>query len=177
MPFIFGNPGRFFENRAPIFRTRTEDLVDPSLFHHRIGSPANAGIGEKRLDILQPADGLVKQIFRDAVAINAAGYAYLVPVDAEFRRTIGEGEGDLRVTDRLAVVGAIENDVGHFAAAQGLGRLLAEDPAHGVEHVGFSTAVRPDDSGDALVEIKDRLVGEGFKPEELEGLKMHAVGS
>ena len=99
-----------------------------------------------------------------------------MPVHAELARAIGERQGDFRIADRLALVGAVENDVGHFAAAQRLGRLLAEHPADGVENVGFSATVGADDRGHALVEIENGFVGKGFEAEELEGLEMHAVG-
>ena len=90
-------------------------------------------------------------------------------------RAIGEGQRNLGEADRLARVGAAENDVRHFAAAQRLGRLLAEHPADGVEDVGFAATVRPDDGGHALVEIEDGFVGERFEPEEFERLKMHVL--
>ena len=72
-----------------------------------------------------------------------------------------------------AGVGAGEDDVRHLAAAQRLGRLLAEHPADGVEDVRFAAAVRADHAGDALVEIQDRLRGERLEAEELERFEVH----
>jgi hypothetical protein len=46
--------------------------------------------------------------------------------------------------------------------------LLAEYPAHRVQHIRFSATVRPDDSGDAFVKIQERFVGERLKAEKLE---------
>jgi len=37
--------------------------------------------------------------------------------------------------------------------------------ADGVKDVGFSTTVRPDDSGDAFVKIEDRFIGKRFEAE------------
>ena len=66
---------------------------------------------------------------------------------------------------RLASVGAVENHVGHFAAAQSLGRLLAEHPADGIGDVGFAAAVGADDGGDTGLEIQRGFVREGLKPQ------------
>ena len=99
-----------------------------------------------------------------------------MPVHAELAPAIRERQRNLAEADRLARFGSVENDVRHFAAAQGLGRLLAEHPANGVEHVGFSAAVRPDDGGDAFVKFEDGFVRERFEAEEFERLKMHEMG-
>ncbi len=58
-----------------------------------------------------------------------------MPIDPEDGRAVGQGERNLGEAERLAGVAAIEDDVGHFGAAKGFGRLFAQDPAHGVEHV------------------------------------------
>jgi len=52
--------------------------------------------------------------------------------------------------------------------------LFAQNPANGVENIGFATAIWADDGGDALVEAKGSFVGKGFEAEELERLKVHA---
>ena len=174
LAFVFRDAGRFFEHRAPVFRAGAEDQVDLALLHDRVGAAADAGIGEERLDIAQPADRLVEEILGVAVAKDAPGDAHLVPVDAELLLAVGEGQRDFGKADRLARIRAAENDVGHFAAAQRFGRLLAEHPADGIEDVGFAAAVRPDDGGDAFVEIEDRFVGERLEADELKRLEMHA---
>ena len=176
LPFVFGDPGGFFEDRAPIFRTRTEDLVDPALLHDGVGAAPHAGVGEKTVDVFQPADCLVEQVFRETVAVDAACDAHFVPIDAEIGRAVGEREGDFGVADRLTRIGPAEDNIGHFATTQGFGRLLAEDPADCIEDVRFSAPVRSDDGGHAFVEIEDRFVGEGFEPKKLERLEMHAMG-
>ena len=175
MRLVFRNPGGFFENRAPIFGPRAEDLVDPALFHDGVGAATDAGIGEKCLDVFQPNDGFIEQVFREPVAINTARDAHLVPVHAQLARAIAEREADFRVADRFARIGAVKNDVRHFAAAERFRRLLAKNPAHGIEDVGFAAAVRPDDRGYAFVEIENGFIDEGFKAEKLERLEVHAA--
>ena len=68
--FVFCDAGRFFKNRAPIFRSRAQDHVDFALFHHRVGGAGDAGACEKILDVAQTAGRLVEQVFGITVAIN-----------------------------------------------------------------------------------------------------------
>ena len=168
--FIFCNPGRFFKNRAAIFWTRAQDHVDLTLFHHRVSGPRDAGVGKKILNVAKSAGRFVQEVFGIAVAIHTARHAHVVPIDRQLVCTIGESDRNLRKTDRLARVGAVENNVGHLVAAKRFGGLFAQDPAHGVKHIRFPAAVRPDNSGDAFVKIKNRFIGERFEAEELERL-------
>ena len=133
--FVFCDSGSFFKDRAAIFRTRAQDHVDLALFHHRISGARHAGVGEKTLDIAQAAGGFVEQIFGIAVAIHPTGHADVVPFNIQLICAIGKRERNLGKADRLARIGAIENDVGHFIAAERLGGLLAKHPAHSVEHI------------------------------------------
>ena len=64
----------------------------------------------------------------------------------------------------------MENDVGHFLTAQGLGRLLAEHPADGVENVAFARAIGADDRGDSVVKFQNCFVTEGFESLHLQPL-------
>ena len=70
----------------------------------------------------------------------------------------------------LRDAGAVEDDVGHLAAAQALGRLLAEDPADRVDDVALARPVRPDDAGDARREVEPGLVGERLEADQFEAL-------
>ena len=168
--FVFGNTGRFFKNRAAIFRSRAEDHVDFALLHHGVGAASDAGVGKEILNIAQTAGCLVEQIFGVAVAINAARHAHVMPIDLELGRAISEGERDFGEADRLARVTPVENDVSHFTAAKRFGGLLAEHPAHGIKQIGFSATVWTDNGGNALVKIKNRFIGERFKAEKFERL-------
>ena len=93
-----------------------------------------------------------------------------MPIDRELFSAIAESDRDLREPHGLAHIAAIEDHIRHVFATQRLGRLLAEHPADGVQHIGFTAAVRPDYRGDAFVKIKNRFVGERFEAEQLERL-------
>ena len=53
---------------------------------------------------------------------------------------------------RLAPIRAVEDDIGHLAAAQRLGRLLAQDPTDGVRDIGLAAPIGADDGRDARAE-------------------------
>ena len=171
--FVFGDAGGFFENGATIFRTRAENQIDLALLHDGVGAASHTRVGEKTLNIAQATGRLVKKVFGIAIAINAPCYADIVPVHPQLAPAIGQRQRDLAEADRLARFGSVENNVGHFAAAHGFGRLFAEHPANGVEHVRFSAAVRSDDGGDSFVKLEDSFIRERFEADEFERLKVH----
>ena len=94
-----------------------------------------------------------------------------MPIDPELFSAISEGERDFtKSPDRLACIGAVEDHVSHFIAAERFGGLLAERPLYGVEHIGFSATVGADYRGDALMKIEDSFIGKRFEAEQLERL-------
>ncbi len=76
-----------------------------------------------------------------------------------------DGQRNLRHAQRFAAVGAVEYDIGHLAAAQGLGRLLAQNPADGIGDIGLAAAIRADNRGDARLKIQRSFIREGFEPQ------------
>ena len=74
-----------------------------------------------------------------------------------------ECQADLGVAGTAAAGRAVEDDVHHLPAAQALGRLLAQHPLEGIDHVALAAAVGADDGGDAVVKIKYGLIGEALK--------------
>src|SRR5204862_7379850 len=104
----------------------------------------------------------LEQVFGIPVAVNSPGYADIMPVHPQLASAVGEGQRDFAESDWLARLGSVENDVGHFAAAERFGGLLAEHPADGIEHIRFSASVRPDDGSDTFVELENGFVCERF---------------
>ena len=171
--FVFSDSGRFLKNAAPIFRTRTQDQVDLALLHDGVSGATHSSVGEQTVDVLQAATGFVQEIFGIAITVNASRYPHLMPGDPELLRALGEIQRNFGETERLAGLGAVENDISHLAAAERFGRLFTQNPADGVADVGLPAAIGTNNGGHAFVEIKDCFVGERLKAEELERLKMH----
>ena len=170
---VLGDAGGLLEDGAAVLRAAVEQEGGLALLHDGVGAPADAGVHEEIVDVLEAAGGAVDQVLALAVAEDATGDADLVPLDPEFLLALGEGHRDLRHVVRLAGVGSAEDDIRHLAAAQGLGRLLAEHPADGVEDVRFAATVRADDGGHAAVEAQDGLRGEGLEADQFNGLEIH----
>ena len=164
-----GNAGGFLEDGAAVLGLGREEGGDLSLLHDGVGGAADAGVHEEFVDVAEAAEGAVDAVFALAVAVDAAGDGDFVVVGLEGLLAAGEGHGDFGEVGGGALLvaggafGAVEDDVGHFAAAEGLGGGLAEDPADGVHDVGLAAAVGADDAGDAFVELEGGLVGEGLE--------------
>ena len=115
---------------------------------------------------------LLEKIPLDALSReNAASQRDFVVGDLDARRSqvlainAADGERDFGHAERLARIGAIEYNIGHLAAAEGLGRLFAQNPPDGVGDIGFAAAVWADDRRDAGLKIQRRFVRERFEPE------------
>ena len=71
--------------------------------------------------------------------------------------------------------GALEDHVGHFAAAHRRRACLAQHPADGVDHVALTTAIGAHDARQVVVEGQRGAVREGLEPEELEAFQSHVA--
>ena len=77
-------------------------------------------------------------------------------------------------TARLALLGAVEDDVLHLGAAQGLGALLAQHPADGVGNVALAAAVRPDNRRHPGFELELRPLREALEPHHLQSFHIQS---
>ena len=68
-----GDAGGFFENHPAIFRLAGKNLGDVPLRHDAVAGAPNARAHEELLDVLEPARGLVDEIFAAAVAKDPPG--------------------------------------------------------------------------------------------------------
>jgi len=55
------------------------------------------------------------------------------------------------------------------------GVLFPHRPADGIDDITFATAVRANNAGDAVLEIKRNLVDEGFEADNIETFNFHAI--
>ncbi len=175
LALVLRDPGGFLENRAAVFGTRRENLVDLALFHDRIGRAPDAGVHEEAVNVAQAARRLVDLVLARAVAEDAPRDRHFVVGDAQFLLAIAERERHLGHAERGARFGAGKDDVLHFAAPKRLGRLLAEHPADAVQDVALAAAVGPDNGGDSRVKFERGAVRERFKSDDVERLQVHAA--
>src|SRR5690606_34597741 len=75
-------------------------------------------------------------------------------------------------TERLALLGAVEDDVFHRAGAHRLRALLAEHPGDRVREVRLAAAVRADDPGHAAGETDLDRIDERLETRDLETLEL-----
>jgi len=118
-------------------------------------------------------------VFGFAITEDAAGEGDFVVVGFEGFSTAREGHGDFGQVGggaffmALGAFSSVEDDVGHFTATEGFSGGFSENPADGVDNVGFSAAVGADDAGDPFMKVKDGFVCEGFEAVEVEGFEIH----
>ena len=178
--FEFRDASGFFKDHPAIFRLAGKDLRDVALRQNAVARATDARAHEQLLDVLQPARRAVEKIFATAVAENPPCQGDFIISDFNsrclqtFPAHTAERERNFRHTDGSASIRAVEDHVGHFAAAQGLGGLLTQHPADGVGDIGLAAAVRPDDGSHAGLEIQRRLVREGLKAKNREILEIHS---
>jgi hypothetical protein len=79
----------------------------------------------------------VDQVLALARAVDAPGDLHLGGVGGEGLVEVIERHRDLGHAEAAARRGAVENDVGHLPAAQALGALLPEHPAHRIDDVAI----------------------------------------
>jgi hypothetical protein len=162
--------GGLFEYHPAVIGLTGDDLRNIPLGHDAVTASAHSRSHEKLLDILQTARDFVDEIFASAIPEHPPCHCHLVKRHVDscrlevLRIDIAYCQGNFGHAQWLSIVGAVENNIGHFSAPKRLGRLLAQYPADRVRDVRFPTAVRSDNCRDARNKIKRRLVCERLKP-------------
>ena len=167
--------GGFLKDLTAILAAAGENLVDTALADDGVALLADAGIAEEVDDVLEAAGGAVEVVFALAVAVDPAGDHDLGEIHGQGAILIVEHEADLAVGQGLALLGAVEDHVGHAGAAQGLGGLLAQHPAHRVADVALARAVGPDNARDSLAEDDLRPLRKGLEAVQFQFLEPHGV--
>ena len=174
-----GNARGLLEHQATVVRLARQDLGDIALGHDRVTRLAHARAGEELLDVTQAAGSLVEEILAATVAVHAASQGHLIEFHRNTRRPqririhAAQSQRHLGQSQRPPRIGAIEDHVGHFPAAQRLGRLFAQHPSYGIRHVGFATAIGADNRRDSRLEVQAGLVGKALEPENSQVFEVH----
>ena len=123
------------------------------------------------MDVAAADRDVVDVVRRIAVARQHAldrDLGVLAPLAADAAQAVVEVQLDRRAADRLALAGAVEDDVLHRLAAQRRGLRLAQHPAHGVDDVGLAAAVGADDADELSGRRDRRGVDERLEAGELD---------
>ena len=165
--------GGFFEEVAALGGISGKDLVDLALHHERVGHAADTGIHEQSLNVLQAGRLTVDEIVAGAFAVKATHDRDFGEGRTQFLFAISEDQLDFALRERLATVGACEDDVLHRRGAEGLGGLFAQDPADGVDDVGLAATIGSDHGRDPGTELDAGPVGEAFESVGDDFLEVH----
>ena len=167
--------GRLLDQVAALDRPEAQHLVDQPLRHHRVRVLPHLGAAEQVLHVEQPHLLAVDAVLALAGAVRAARDADLVEVDRHPVLGVVEDQRHLGHAERLAAVGAREDEVLAAARADRPRRLLPERPADGVGDVRLARAIGPDDRGQARPELEDLAIGERLKAIRLDPAQIHAL--
>ena len=171
---VAGDAGRLLDEHPALPRLGGQHVVEALLVHERVGLGVDPGPREEILDVPQAAHVGVEQVLALTGAVQASGHRHLAPRHAE-AAVVVEHEADLGHADHLPRGGAVEDDVLHLVAAEGLRALLTEGPADGVGHVGLAAAVGTDDARDAREDLYIGLLGERLEAVDQDRFESHDV--
>ena len=120
------------------------------LRHDAVTRPSHARPQKQLLNILQPTRRFVNEVITTAVAKHPSRQSHFVVVQwdaGRFERLLvyaAHRQRHFRHPQRLALISAVENHIGHLSAPQRLGRLLPQHPTNRIRHIRLPTAVRTD---------------------------------
>jgi hypothetical protein len=166
--------GGFLDDRPAFLGPGVEDGVDLALADDDVLLTPDAGVGEQLLDVEQAARHTVDRVLGVAAAEQHAGDGDLAQLHAEGAVGVVDHDAHLGSPERRAGGGAGEDDIVHLLAAHRLGRLGAEHPRNGVDHVGLARPVGADHHGDPGFEHHGGAVGERLEPLDVETFQEHS---
>src|SRR5262249_14856226 len=163
----------FFEKKPALGGLGLDQRTDPTLADHCAGMSAACGVGKQQLDVASACFAAVDSECRAAAPLDAPDdLDHFAVVEGKGRVTsaVVDCQNDFGDVAGRALVGAGENHIIHFAAAQASGRILAHNPAQSLDQVRLAAAIRPDDAGQAGPDGQFDRVDEGFEADEAQPL-------
>ncbi len=172
------DPGRLFQDHAPVLRLGGDQLGDLPLAHQGRGIGACRGVGEQQLHVARAHLAAVDAVGRAVALVDAArDLQHRVVVELGRRGAVGivDGERHLGVVARGSRAGAGEDHVLHPAGAHGLGGIGAHHPAQRFQQVRLATAVRSDDPGQPRLDAELGGIDEGLEPRKAQPQEVHGA--
>ncbi len=146
------------------------------LAHHRRRARARRRVGEQQLHVARPHLAAVDAVGRALAPVDAPGdLQHVGGIEGGRRRAGGvvEAENHLGVAAAGPVTGARKDHVVHAGRAHVLVRVLAHDPAQGLDEVRLAAAVRADDAGEARLDEKFARLDEGLEADDAQAGELH----
>ncbi len=167
--------GRLLDELAPLLGPGREHRLDLALADDRVHRAAQADVGEQLDEVGAAHARLVDEVLALAAAVQAARDRDLGEVQLRSEATVGvvEDELDLAALRGLASLGAVEEDVVRLLRAQLRGRQRAGGPDDRVGDVRLARSVRPDDDGDAGLELQLEGIGKRLEAAQTERAQVH----
>jgi len=155
---VLQNAGGLFDEPAPFLGSSAQDRVQLPLTDDDVHLVADAGVGQKLLNVEQTAGRAVDGVLGPTIAKHRPRDRDLGVVDRQCPIGVVDGQGYLGAPQRSTSSGTGEDDVLHLAAAKALGALLAHDPGEGIHDIGLTGTVRAHDARDAWKPRRVRLL-------------------
>jgi len=172
---VLDDSGRLLEQETAVFRPGADDHVNLALADEGVGVGANARVHEQLKHVAQSARCLVDHVLAFAAAVEAARHLHLGIVDRKLRIGVVKGQRHFRHAGRGTAAAAVEYDVLHVVAAEGLGALLAQRPPQRVKDIALAATVRADDGGNPGLQIEGSPVRKGLESVQLYLFEVHAL--
>ena len=144
---VFGNAGGLFDENPEFLGLRLDQPRHHSLLDNGVTARTQTRPQKQIGDVTPATLCPVQVVLRLCLPGDHPTHRDFVvggKLTGNLALSVVENQFDGRLTDGLATGCAIENDIGHRLAAQGLRGALAHYPSDGVDNVGLAAAVRAD---------------------------------
>ena len=173
---VLGDAAGFLENFAALAAFCGDDLRDAALSDDGVAVPADAGVQQQLVDVLEAAELAVDGVLALAGAVVFAADDGFVSVDIQRVGAVVQRQAHHGKAHGSPAAGAAEDDVLHLSGSAKLaGAGLAQHPPHRVRQIGLTRAVGADDAGDALVKAYLDLIGETLETLNFQFLEHHVT--
>ena len=167
-------PGRLLHERTPVLGPRGEDLLDLSLADDRVHRRAEPDVGEDLDQVGSPHGGPVDEVLAFRATDKPARDRHLREVEVGPDAVlVVEDELDLAVLRGLAIPASRKEDVVRLLRTKLGRRQGAGRPDNRIGDVRLPRAVRPDDDGDARLEVDLERVRERLEAADAERAQVH----
>ena len=160
---ILGDARRFLKDFPAVSAFQGEDLINSALADVGVALPAQTGVHEQLMDILQTGGLFVDIEFAVPGAVKPPGHHHFIRIIGQSTVGVVQRQGCLRKAHRRTLLGTAEDHILHFGSPEGLGTLLTHDPQNSIGNVGLSGAVGADDGRNVRTEANQGLVRKGLE--------------